>query len=87
MKRATGPRGALLTAAASPGHLTARFPRLRPQHLVTDLGTGQMVTLAVKAIYDDGSFLWSNPRAFLIPSKANKRIENGELKELVAFEA
>lgn len=54
---------------------------------MTDLGTGQMVTLAVKAIYDDGSFLWSNPRAFLIPSKANKRIENGELKELVAFEA
>ena len=53
-------------------------PRLA-QFLVTGLRVGQEVQLVVKAIYDDGSFLWSQPRSFFVPRSANKVIKDREL--------
>ena len=57
-------------------------PRLA-QYLATGFTVGQSVSLCVKAIYDDGSFLWSPPRQFSIPTSANWRIVDGQLQPIV----
>lgn len=54
------------------------------QFLVAGLRTGQQVTLTVKAIYDDGSFLWSNPCSFVVPVRATKAFKDGGLVDIEA---